>query len=141
MDKEATLRWIGQLAERWVSEETSDVTYCEQDGSRWALRIRQTTRDFTTVWLEVGDRSLRYEAYILPAPVSNLEEVYRLCLRRNEKAWRVHFTLSDDSDLFLRGRLALELVSEHELESALGEIYELVEITFRPLLRSREKKA
>ena len=103
--------------------------------------MKQRTRDFTTVWFEVGDRSLRYEAYVLPSLAANLEEAYRLCLRWNEKAWRVHFTLDAEGNLFLRGRIALELLSKHEVESAMAEIYEWVEHSFRPLLRSREKKA
>ena len=140
MNKQEAISWIGRLAQQWVSDPKSDVVYAEPDGPRWAVRIKQRTRDFTTVWFDVGDRSLRYEAYVLPAFPANAEEVYRLCLRWNERAWRVHFTLDADGNLFLRGRIALALLSTHEVESAVAEIYELVELSFRPLLRSREKK-
>jgi hypothetical protein len=136
MNRIETIDWLHGLAEEWVDDPESDVVYCEQDGNRLAVRMRQQTRDFTTVWFEVGDRSLRYEAYVLPEPPLNREEVYRICLIRNDRAWRAHFALDRHGDVYLRGRLSLEVLSENEIESALGEIYELVEITFRPLLRA-----
>lgn len=145
MNTEQTIVWLGEVAAEWVADTESDVVYCERDGNRWAVRMKQQTRDFTTVWFEVGDRSLRWEAYVLPAPSRGLDDVYRLCLVRNQRAWRAHFGIDHGGDIYLRGRLALELVSRAEVDFALAEIYELVEITFRPLLRvgfpSREKKS
>ncbi len=131
---------IGDLARGWVEDPASDVVHCEEVEGRWAVRMRQRTRDFTTVWFEVGDRSVRYEAYVIPA--LGAWEADRLCMRWNERAWRAHFSTDGNGDIYLRGRLALDRVTADELDSALAEIYEQVEVAFRPLLRAiREKKA
>ena len=78
---------------------------------RWAVRMRQTVRDATTVWWEIGQRSLRCEAYVLPAPESDPSEVHRQCLVRNATAWRIHFAVDREGAVVLRGRLPLERVT------------------------------
>lgn len=104
--------------------------------------MRQTVRDFTTVWFEVGDRSLTIEAYVLPAPPFNREEVFRQALVRSRSTRRLHFALDPDGDVVLVGRVPLGEVTEEELELILGEVYEAIEVSSKPLVRvafSREK--
>ena len=129
---------------RWLEDPESDVVHVEQvNGSapgdapgmlRWAVRMRQTVRDATTVWWEVGQRSLRCEAYVLPAPESDPSEVHRQCLVRNATTWRIHFAVDREGAVVLRGRLPLERVTPEELDLLLGEIYETIEVSFRPML-------
>ncbi|HEX2370121.1 MAG TPA: YbjN domain-containing protein [Acidimicrobiia bacterium] len=106
----------------------------EPSTQRWAVRMRQTVRDATTVWWEIGQRSLRCEAYVLPAPERDPSEVHRQCLVRNATAWRVHFVVDREGAVVLRGRLPLERVTTEELDLVLGEIYETIEVSFRPML-------
>lgn len=131
------------MTDRWVADPESDVVYAELVDERWAVRIRQRVRDYTTVWFDVGTRSMRWEAYVLPAPARQREEVYRQCLVRNAATWRVHFAVDRHGEIVLRGRLALGAVGERELEHVLAEIYDLVEVSFPGLRRaafpSREK--
>ncbi|MGH8873754.1 MAG: YbjN domain-containing protein [Acidimicrobiia bacterium] len=122
--------------ERWLADPDSDVEYAERLEGRWAVRMRQSVRDATTVWWEVGDRSLRFEAYVLPAPERNREEVFAQCLRRNAVSWRSRFALDREDGIVLRGRIALEQVTVLELDLALGEVYGTVEVAFRPLIRT-----
>jgi hypothetical protein len=119
----------------WLDDPSSSVEYAEEVEGRWAVRMRQEARDATTVWFEVGERSLWYEAYVLPA-TDGVSDLLAQALRRNEKAWRAFFALDHEDGLILRGRLAEEHVTELELDKALGEIYEAIEVSFRPLLRS-----
>ncbi len=100
---------------RWLEDPESDVVHVEEvSGSapgdesamrRWAVRMKQTVRDATTVWWEIGQRSLRCEAYVLPAPESDPSEVHRQCLVRNATAWRIHFAVDREGAVVLRGRL------------------------------------
>jgi hypothetical protein len=119
----------------WLDDTGSSVEYAEEVEGRWAVRMRQQTRDATTVWFEIGQRSLRFEAYVLPAPaVPN--EVYRQALVRNQQAWRCFFAVDPEGAIVLRGRLAEDRVTLDELDRVLGEIYESIEVAFRAMVRA-----
>jgi hypothetical protein len=119
----------------WLEDEGSSVEYAEKVEGRWAVRVGQETRDATTVWFTVGERSLEYEAYVLPAGEGTVD-LFRQALQRNMRGWRSFFALDGEGALLLRGRLPEAQVTDQELDLALGEIYEAIEVGFRPLLRS-----
>jgi Putative bacterial sensory transduction regulator len=121
--------------ERWVEDPDSSVEYAEEVEGRWAVRMRQETRDATTVWFSVGERSLEYEAYVLPTSDGPARLVTQ-ALARNARSWRAFFALDREGGLVLRGRLPASSVTPLELDLVLGEIYETIEVSFRPLLRS-----
>lgn len=126
------------LAERirlWLEDPESSVEYTEELEGRIAVRMRQQARDATTVWFDVGERSLRFEAYFMPAPL-HAEEVHRQALVRNMTSWRSFFAVDGEGALVLRGRIAADRVTLEELDFVLGEIYETVEIAFRPMVRA-----
>ena len=128
----------------WVNDPDSNVEYAEEVDARWAVRMTQETRDATTVWFMVGERSLQYEAYVLPVD-DDSTEVFRQALFRNGRGWRAFFALDGKGGLVLRGRLPASQVTTEELDLVLGEIWEMVELAFRPMLRalaqSREKSS
>lgn len=119
----------------WLEDEEGSVEYAEEVEGRWAVRMRQEARDATTVWFTVGERSLEFEAYVLPEPRAPAE-VHRLALKRNARAWRCFFALDAENAVVLRGRLAAERVTVQELDRVLGEVYETIELTFRPMVRA-----
>lgn len=126
------------LAERirlWLDDPESSVEYTEELEGRIAVRMRQQARDATTVWFDVGERSLRFEAYFMPAPLF-ADEVHRQALVRNMTSWRSFFAVDDEGALVLRGRISADRVTLEELDFVLGEIYEMVEIAFKPMIRS-----
>ena len=47
--------------DRWIADEESSVEYAEQVDERIAVRMRQETRDASTVWWSPGQRSLTAE--------------------------------------------------------------------------------
>lgn len=121
--------------DRWIADEESSVEYAEQVDDRIAVRMRQETRDASTVWWSPGQRSLTAELYVIPEPHANQESAYRLVLDRNRSTFRVHYALAKDGGIVLRSRLPNEDVSFELLDSVLGELYDQVESTFRPLVR------
>lgn len=123
------------LVDQWVVDGDSPVEYTELVEDRRAVRMRQETRDYTTVWFWVGDRSLKAEAYVVPAGEQPAEQL-RQCMVRNRSTWRVRYCLDEENGIVLRGRVALEQVSELELGYVMAEIYEQVEVSFRPLVRA-----
>lgn len=119
----------------WLVDEESSVEYAEEVEGRWAVRMRQETRDATTVWFDIGERSLSFEAYVLPEPVYP-HEVHRQALVRNRRAWRCFFSLDAENAVVLRGRLPAGSVTLDELDRVLGEVYEMIELAFRPMVRA-----
>ena len=126
---------LEERIELWLEDKESSVEYAEEVEGRWAVRMRQETRDATTVWFDVGERSLSFEAYVLPEPVAPAE-VHRQAMIRNARAWRCFFAVDAENAIVLRGRLAAERVSLQELDRVLGEIYETIELAFRPMVRA-----
>jgi hypothetical protein len=121
--------------ETWLADPDSSVEYAEEVEGRWAVRMRQETRDATTVWFTVGERSLEYEAYVLPVTEGSVA-VLAQALNRNMRGWRAYFAVDAEDGLVLRGRMAESSVTDLELDYALGEIYETIEVSFRLLLGS-----
>jgi hypothetical protein len=126
----------------WLDDPESSVEYAEEVEGRWAVRMRQQTRDATTVWFTLGQRSLEFEAYVLPEPMAP-GEVHRQALARNARTWRCFFAIDAENAVVLRGRVAAADVTLDELDRVLGEVYDTIEVAFRPMLRagfpSREK--
>lgn len=133
---------VRAVTDAWAADADGDVVWAGDHEGRRGVRMRQTVRDFTTVWFGVGDRWLTVEAYVLPGPPFNREAVFRQALVRSFSTRRMHFALDPDGDLVLAGRIPVGEVTEEELELILGEVYEAVEVAFKPLVRlafSREK--
>jgi hypothetical protein len=116
-----------------IERGTSDDTSTGEP--RWLVRMRGEEKDVTTVWLTLGQRTLRYETYVMPAPEDNAAELYEHVLRRNDRLVGVHFAIGVEDALFLRGELPLSALTEAELDRILGTVYATVEQTFRGLLR------
>lgn len=126
---------LEQRVRLWLDDQESSVLYAEEVEGRWAVRMSQETRDATTVWFDIGERSLQFEAYFMPAPNDPIE-VHRQALVRNHSTWRVFFAVDREGAVLLRGRLAEAQVSLEELDLVLGEIYEMVEVAFRSMINA-----
>lgn len=105
------------------------------DELRWYVRLAGEAKEHTTIWLTLGQRTLRYEAYVMPAPLDNVAEVYESALRRNGKLVGAHFAIGVEDALFLRGELPLAALSEPELDRILGSLYAYIEQAFPSLIR------
>jgi len=102
---------------------------------RWFVRMRGEAKEVTTVWLSLGQRTLRYETYVMPAPEENQAELYEQLLRRNERLVGAHFSIGVEDAVFLRGEVGVAALNEAELDRVLGTLYATVEQTFQGLLR------
>ncbi len=130
--------WLANIAEgnpqiAAIDRGTSDDT--TRGDPRWYVRMLGEEKDVTTIWLTLGQRTLRYETYVLPAPVENAEQLYEQLLRRNDRLVGAHFSIGLEDAVYLRGELVNALVSEAELDRVLGTLYATVEQCFHRLLR------
>jgi len=101
---------------------------------RWYVRMLGEEKSVTTVWLTLGQRTIRYETYVLPAPEENHAAFYEHLLRRNDRLVGAHFSVGAEDAVYLRGELPVAAVDEAELDRALGTLYATVEQCFRPAL-------
>ena len=111
------------------------VDRIDGDERRWFVRMVGEEKDVTTVWITLGQRTLRYETYVMPAPEENAAELYEHLLRRNERLVGAHFSIGIEDAVFLRGELPLAALDEGELDRAVGTLYATVELCFPSLLR------
>ena len=125
--------WLANL--RGSNTAIVAIDRAEGDEIRWYVRMRGEEKEFTTIWVTLGQRTLRYETYVMPAPEENAEHLYESVLRRNEKLVGAHFSIGAEDALFLRGELPLALVCEAELARIVGTIYDIVEKAFPSLIR------
>jgi hypothetical protein len=99
------------------------------------VRLRGEEKEFTTVWITLGQRTLRYETYVMPAPEENAEQLYEHLLRRNETLVGAHFSIGIEDAVFLRGELPLGHLHEEELDRVIGTMYAAVERIFPVIIR------
>ena len=128
--------WLGAM--RAVNDTILAVDRADPEPhfrSRWYVRMKGDSKDFITVWITLGQRTLRYETYVMPAPEENVAEFNENLLRRNEKLVGSHFSIGLEDAVYLRGELPLRALDERELDRIVGSMYAHVEQCFRPLLR------
>jgi hypothetical protein len=125
--------WLRSL--RHAHDHIVAIDRSTDDTVRWYVRMRGDDKEFTTVWLTLGQRTLRYETYVLPAPEENVRELYENVLRRNDGLVGAHFSIGIEDAIFLRGEMPVSTVSQAELDRALGTLYAQVEQCFQGLLR------
>ena len=140
---DSSLAIIERQIDEWLAKMKSedDVILAIDHGdpdpqyrARWYVRMKGDTKDFITVWLTLGQRTLRYETYVMPAPEENIAEFNENLLRRNDKLIGAHFSLGLEDAVYLRGELPLSGLTESEVDRIVGSLYAHVEQCFRPLL-------
>lgn len=135
MDPEQARAVLELVTAGWAADPDSDVVWAGDHEGRRGIRVAQQARDFTTIWFDIGEHTLSVEAYLLPSPPRRQTEVYRMCLLRNASSWPVFISLDRHGDLYIRGRWPLTEVSTATIDGLVGAVYELVELTFKPLVR------
>ncbi len=126
-------QWLDQI--RRSNKTIKAIDRGDGDEIRWYVRMHGEEKEFTTVWLTLGQRTLRYETYVMPAPKENAEQLYESLLRRNEKLVGARFSVGEEDAVFLRGEVFLSSITEIEIDRIIGTLYATVEQCFKPLLR------
>lgn len=127
--------WLAGFAEGNPTVEAIDRGQPGDTEPRWYVRLKGEEKEHITIWLTLGQRTLRYEAYVLPAPQENVAAVYEMALRRNDRMVGAHFAIGVEDALFLRGETPLTGLDEAELDRVIGSLYSYTEQAFPALLR------
>lgn len=125
--------WLSVMAER--DGHIVAIDRGEPDEHRWYVRMRGEEKEFTTIWLTLGQRTLRYETYVMPHPEENAEMLWEHLLRRNESLVGAHFSIGIEDAVFLRGEMPIRMVNPDELDRAIGTLWSTVERVFPVIIR------
>jgi hypothetical protein len=121
-----------QLAENPV---VAAVDRGEPGERRWYVRLAGEEKDTFTIWYHLGQRTLQYETYVMPAPEENHERFFEHLLRRNLEMFGAAFAIGAEDAVFLVGQVPNDTIDDGELDRVLGSLYAYVEQYFRPALR------
>jgi hypothetical protein len=88
----------------------------------------------TAVSLLVGDQALSVSAFVVRRPDDNHEQFYGWLLRRNLRLPGIAFALDRSGDVFLVGRLPVDVVTENEVDRLLGAVLAASDGAFNELL-------
>jgi hypothetical protein len=125
--------WLAeQLAENPV---VTAVDRGEAGERRWYVRLAGDQKETFTVWFTLGQRTLHYETFVMPAPIENHAQLYEHLLRRNLKLYGAAFAVGAEDAIFLVGQVGVGSLDEAELDRVLGSLYAWVEQFFRPAMR------
>ncbi|HEX2381807.1 MAG TPA: YbjN domain-containing protein [Acidimicrobiales bacterium] len=137
---EPELDGLAERIDAWAERqklENSTIAAVDRDPAarRWFVRMKGEQKDTFTIWFTLGQRTLHYETYVMPAPEENHQQFYEHLLRRNLKLYGAAFAIGEEDAVFLTGQLANESVDDDELDRVLGSLFAWVEQFFRPALR------
>jgi hypothetical protein len=139
---DAELDELAKRIEAWLEQQRTGnpvVAAVERDlesgDRRWFVRVHGEQKDVFSIWFHLGQRTLHYETYVMPAPEENHAAFFEHLLRRNLKLYGASFAVGDEDAVFLVGQLANDCIDDDELDRVLGSLYMWVEQFFRPALR------
>lgn len=89
----------------------------------------------TTCWLTVSAHGLRIEAFVCRRPDENHERVYSYLLTRNSAMFAVAWSIDDNGDIYLSGRLPLAAVDPEVIDQVLGAVLEYSDGMFDQILQ------
>ena len=101
---------------------------------RWYVRLAGEDKDFTTIWLTLGQRALHLETYVMPAPEEDEATFYSYFLHRNRSTHGLWFAIGEEEAVFLVGQLPVRAVDEAALDRLIGSTWTYVERVFRTAL-------
>ena len=134
-----------EIIDRWLKSQMADnpvVDTVEADVHKpraWYVRLLGDDKEFSTVWLQLRQRTLHVETYFMPGPQENEAELYAYLLRRNARMIGGRFVIGSDNGVYLYCQLDNTVVPvdalPEELDRIIGSIYQWVEQFFQPALR------
>lgn len=102
---------------------------------RWYVRLNGEEKNVWTIWFRLGQRTLHYETYLVPAPEENQARFYEYLLRLNRRLTGLKLEIGVEDAVFLAGTMPVDQVSAPALDRVLGSMYAAVELIFRPAMR------
>ena len=108
------------------------ITLIGKGARAWDVLVPSYWKETISLSLELGDRTLRAEAFFMRSPEENSGQAYKLLLERNlaSKLWR--FASNEAGDISLVAEIPGDAVTDEELDQMLGGLVRLTDETYRP---------
>jgi len=135
MTRDEAFDLVNTTLATWVADPENDAVWSGVYEGRIGIRVAQQVRNYTTIWFDVGDRTVGAEAFLLPKPQGDLAEIYRYSLARNRSSWPAYIALDRQGDLFAMARTDTATLTDTAVGTVVGAIYEVVELSFARLVR------
>ena len=111
-----------------------DLDWSESASGLFSVSLPGTRKLITECALEVGRHGLSVRAFVARKPDENNVGVYRWLLERNLKLRGIGFALDALGDIYLTGRIPVELVTREEVDRILGAVAEAADDSFNVIL-------
>jgi hypothetical protein len=138
----ATLDALAAMIDGWADaqcEENPSVLGIERENDngvrRWLVRLSGEEKQYISVWFALRQRSLAVEAYFMPGPEENVEDLFTYLLRLNGRLAGLRFAIGQEEAVYLLGSISVHHLNESELDRLLGSAYAYSEAYFRPAMR------
>jgi hypothetical protein len=130
---------VSELRDKAIAEIRAEVSALDLDWSEaapglFSVSLPGTRKLVTDCALEVGTHSMNLRAFVARNPDENHVGVYRWLLERNLKLHGICFALDALGDIYLTGRLPLELVTRMEVDRLLGAVAAAADDSFNVIL-------
>lgn len=137
-----TLERIAALVDAWADAQLAEnpsVLGIERENDngvrRWLVRLTGEEKQYISVWFALRQRSLSVEAYFMPGPEENIQDLFTYLLRLNARLAGLRFAVGQEEAVYLMGATSVHHVTEPELDRMLGSAYAYSEAYFRPAMR------
>lgn len=112
----------------------AEMEYESPTEGSFLVKLPGTHKLATHCWLVVGEHSVLVEAFVMRRPDENREKLYDLLLTRNSRMYAVAWSVDNNGDVFLVGRLAKRAITPDELDRVLGAVLEYADGSFDLML-------
>jgi hypothetical protein len=135
----AELAAFAALIDAWAEREAREKPLLAgvefvSDERRWLVRLKGEEKTVITVWLTLGERTLHYETYFMPAPEENVEACWDYLLRVNRRLFAMRFAIGAEDGVYLMGQAPLAWVDLDTIDRVVGSAYAYSEQYFRPAM-------
>ncbi|HVD53129.1 MAG TPA: YbjN domain-containing protein [Propionibacteriaceae bacterium] len=130
---------MSEPRDRAISETRAELGELDLDWSEaapglFSVRLPGTRKLVTECALEVGQHAMQVRAFVARNPDENHAGVYRWLLERNLRLHGICFALDALGDIYLTGRLPVELVTRAAVDRLLGAVAEAADDSFNVIL-------
>ena len=112
----------------------SKISFEELDSKTLLVTVPGEKKLYTNVIFKVSEKTLSVNAFVIRKPDQNTEKVYEWLLRHNANMYLLSYATNELGDIYLVGRLPIELVTHEEIDRILGAIHEYCDSSFNILL-------
>ena len=102
--------------------EQADIPYKRVGEGQWAAQLSGDRKHTIPLGVALSGDRVVFESFFMRRPQENPAAFYEMLLRRNARAYGVHFALDPQGDVFLVGARAAKGLDADELDRIIGSL-------------------